>query len=422
MRQAVIKAVTKQYLESGDFNGYPVYALKEAFNIDNDVAKELIRELISDREIDVVFGNIHPNPHIKAFSETTAEQQIEFLGTLGFSEHFCLYPTKETLANIKEEKDYGDEPYTEQLALGGGQLDFRVFELSVLEHYRNDPRYYYQTDFINGQISVTDEYFESELMAEHDQVLLQTFGFAHDKDLNRAVAVFLRYLSDLSPEHQKIWKSKELSGDFQLHPDYLRNSMGHWGTRISIFEAFNQEMLVINEMAALMGKPPLFRNTYQHDYPRNFGFLLRPTLAEFNAFILLLDQLMSDNLNNKFFTPELELEEDHERPDGKVEVRRKGTIVLLDEWVNYYFRTQEPEPLEQMLASFRKVRKLRQKPAHSVREDEFDQKYFHEQRSLVMDAYAAVRTIRLVLANHPSVRANPPEINKFLFEGKIWTV
>jgi hypothetical protein len=75
-----------------------------------------------------------------------------------------------------------------------------------------------------------------------------------------------------------------------------------------------------------------------------------------------------------------------------------------------------------MLASFRKVRKLRQKPAHSVREDEFDQKYFHEQRSLIMDAYAAVRTLRLVLANRPSVRANPPEINKFLFEGKIWTV
>jgi hypothetical protein len=335
--QAVIEEVTKQYLESGDFNGYPVYALKQSFNISDEAAKVLLRELISDREIDVVFGNIHPNQHIKAFSDTTAEQQIEFLDTLEFSEHFCLYPTKEILANIEDKKDYGDEPYKEQLALGGGQLDFRVFDLSVLEHYRNDPRYYYQTDFINGQISVTDEYFESELMAEHDQVLLQTFGFAHDKDLNRAVAVFLRYLSDLSPEHQKIWKSKELSGDYQLHPDYLRNSMGHWGTRMSIFEAFNQEMLVINEMAALMGKPPLFRNTYQHDYPRNFGFLLRPTLAEFNAFVLLLDQLMSDNLNNKFFTPGLELEEDHERPDGKLEVRRKGTVTLLDEWVNHYF-------------------------------------------------------------------------------------
>lgn len=422
MNQSVTDAVTKQYLESGDFNGYPVYAIKKAFNVEDNEAKDLLRDLIRARCIDVVFGNIHPNPHIKAFSDTTADQQIEFLEDLEFSDHFCLYPSRETLSKTKQINDYSGEPYTEQLALGGGQLDFRVFDLSVLEHYRNDPRYYYQTDFINGQISVTDEYFESELMADHDQVLLQTFGFAHDKDLKRVVAVFLRYLSDLSPEHQKIWKSKELSGDYQLHPDYLRNSMGHWGTRFSIFEAFNQEMLVINEMASLMGKPPLFKNTYQHDYPRNFGFLLRPTLTEFNAFVLLLDQLMSDNLNKKFFTPELEPEEDHQRKDGKVEVRRKGTIALLDEWVNLYFRPQEPEPLERMLASFRKVRKLRQKPAHSVREDEFDQKYFHEQRSLVIDAYGAVRTLRLVLANHPSVRANPPEIHEFLCEGKIWTV
>lgn len=422
MNQAIIEEVTKHYLESGDFNGYPVSALKEHFNIGDEAAKDVLRALIVARKIDVVFGNIHPNPHIKAFSDTTAEQQIEFLETLDFSDHFCLYPSRETLANYVQRNDYADKPYTEQLALGDGQLDFRVFDLSVLEYYRNDPRYYYQTDFINGQISVSDEYYESELMANHDQVLLQTFGFAYDKDRNRAVAVFLRYLSDLSPEHQRIWKSKELSGEYQLHPDYLRNSMGHSATRLSIFEAFNQELLIINEMAALMGKPPLFRNTYQYDYPRNFGFLLRPTLAEFNSFVLLLDQLMSDNLNAKFFTPELNLEEDHQRSNGKVEVRRKGTIALLDEWVNHYFRPQEPKPLERMLAAFRKVRKLRQKPAHSIREDEFDQKYFHEQRSLIMEAYGAVRTLRLVLANHPSVKANPPEINEFLFEGKIWTI
>jgi hypothetical protein len=422
VNQAIIDEVTKHYWESGDFNGYPVSALKKQFGLNDETARAIILDLIQARQIDVVFGNNHPNPHIKAFSYDTAEKQIEFLEELEFSEHFCLYPSKERLAKAKQINDYSGEPYTQQLALGGGQLDFRVFDISVLEYYRNDPRYYYQTDFINGQISVTDEYFESELMAEHDQVLLQSFGFAHDEDLNRAVAVFLRYLSDLSPEHQKIWKSKELSGDYQLHPDYLRNSMGHWGTRMSVFEAFNQEMLVINEMAALIGKPPLFKKTYQHDYPRNFGFLLRPTLSEFNAFVLLLDQLMSDNLNHKFFTPELELEEDHPRADGKVEVRRKGTIALLDEWVNHYFRPQEPEPLQRMLASFRKVRKLRQKPAHSVHEDKFDQKYFHEQRSLIIEAYGAVRTLRLVLANHPRVRANPPEINEFLYEGKIWTV
>ncbi|APG27027.1 AAA family ATPase [Syntrophotalea acetylenivorans] len=422
MNQTVIDKITKHYLESGDFNGYPVYALKKKYEINDESAKALLRELILSRKIDVVFGNIHPNPHIKAFSDTSAEQQIEFLEQLEFVDHFCLYPSKETLSQFVQRPDYSSEPYTEQLALGEGQLDFRVFDLSVLEYYRNDPRYHYQTDFINGQISVTNEHYESESMPEHDQVLLQTFGFAHDKNLNRAVAVFLRYLSDLSPEHQAIWKYKELKGDYQLHPDYLRNSMGHWGTRISIFEAFSQEMQLINEMANLIGKPPLFRQTYEHEYPRNFGFLLRPTLAELNAFVLLLDQLMSDNLNKKFFSPELELEQDHAREDGRVEVRRKGTIALLDEWVHHYFQPENPEPLDRMIATFRKVRSLRQKPAHSIREDVFDQKYFRDQRSLIMDAYGAIRTLRLVLANHPNVKANAPKINKFLYEGKIWSI
>lgn len=422
MNQMVIDEITKHYLESGDFNGYPVYALKKKYEINDKSAKELLRGLILSRKIDVVFGNIHPNPHIKAFSDSSAEQQVEFLKQLEFGDHFCLYPSKETLSQFAPRPDYSNKPYTERLALGDGQLDFRVFDLSVLEHYRNDPRYHYQTDFINGQISVTNEHFESETMPEHDQVLLQTFGFAHDKDLNRAVAVFLRYLSDLSPEHQSIWKSKELKGDYQLHPDYLRNSMGHWGTRISIFEAFSQEMQLINEMATLIGKPPLFRRTYENEYPRNFGFLLRPTLAEFNAFVLLLDQLMSDNLNKIFFSPELELEQDHAREDGRVEVRQKGTIALLDEWVHHYFRPQDPEPLDRMIATFRKVRSLRQKPAHSIREDVYDQKYFRNQRSLIMDSYGAIRILRLVLANHPNVKAYPPRINEFLFEGKIWTI
>ncbi|NTU50247.1 MAG: AAA family ATPase [Desulfobulbaceae bacterium] len=422
MHDAVTEAVISFYFESGDFNGYPVYRLKNDFDLSEDEAKKLLHELIDAERVDVVFGNIHPNPHIKAFSNTSKAEQLDFLEALDFSEHFCLFPTPQELANCGVRPNFDNEPYKNELALGAGQLDYRVFDLSVLEYYRNDPRYFYRTDFINGQISIHDEHFESGSMPEHDQVLLQTFGFAHDKDLNRVAAVFLRYLSDLSPEHQKLWRVKQLEGEYQLHPDYLRNSMGHWGTRISIFEAFLHELRIINEMSALIGKPPLFRNPHENETPRKFGFLLRPTLAEFNTFVLLLDQLMSDNLNKAFFSPEVELSEDIQRDDGKVEVRQKGTIKLLEEWVTMHYRPADPEPLEKMIATFRKARTLRQKPAHAPQEDTFDQKYFREQRLLIIDAYAAIRTVRLILANHPKVRAKPPVIDEFLYEGKIWTI
>jgi hypothetical protein len=73
-------------------------------------------------------------------------------------------------------------------------------------------------------------------MPEKDKILLQSFGFSFDKNGNRAVAVFLRYLANLSSEHQQIWKAKELSGPRHLHPDYFKSSVvGDWGEGHPIF-------------------------------------------------------------------------------------------------------------------------------------------------------------------------------------------
>lgn len=293
----------------------------------------------------------------------------------------------------------------------------------MLEHYRNDPRYYYETNFISGSISIRDEYFESSSLPEHDQVLLQTFGFAYDEDFNRAVAVFIRYLADLSPEHQRVWHAKMLSGDYKLHPDYYRSSiLGEWGTRISIFEAFTLELTVINQMAERMGRPALFRETFTSNRPTEFGFLLRPTLAEFNAFVHLLDKMLSDNINKDFFLDDVPLEEDQTRPDGKIVVRQKGTLALLEEWLRKFFRPSDPKPFDDMFKGFRSVRKLRQKPAHAVNENVFDIAYFKNQRRLVIDTYDSLRTLRLVLANHPRVKCNPPEIQDHLAKGAIWDI
>ena len=118
------------------------------------------------RKIDVMFGNVHPNPHIKAFSDIPNEDQQKFLDDVEFTDHICLYPSREFLTKIPDVERFKDTPFTYELALGAGQLDFRVFDLSVLEYYRNDPRYYYETDFINGSISIHDEYFEAGTMPE----------------------------------------------------------------------------------------------------------------------------------------------------------------------------------------------------------------------------------------------------------------
>ena len=70
----------------------------------------------------------------------------------------------------------------------------------------------------------------------------------------------------------------------------------------------------------------------------------------------------------------------------------------------------------------KKVRILRQQPAHKIKEDVFDQKYFKEQRKLILNAYTGIRTIRLIFANHLKVRVADIDIPDWLQEGKIWHI
>jgi hypothetical protein len=416
----IYEIVERKYFESSDFNGMPIYGFEGTFDVDTPEFRAVLRAGI---EKEILTANFHGNTHILRFSGTPTVKLLEVFDSAEYPSHTCLYPHPKKLIDSPRLAGYAASPYAAELAKGGGQLDFRAFDLSVLENYRNDPRYSYNTDFIHGQICIEDAYYDSGKMQEHDQILLDSFGFAYDDDMSRYVAVFLRYLSKLSPEHQRIWRAKEAFGNIKLHPDYYASSIeGSWGTRLSIFEAFVMELQTINEMCALMGRASLFRHSYSEDRPKEFGFLLRPTVAEFNDFILLLDKMMSDNINKDFFGSDVELESDEIRGDGKIVVKPKGTIQILESWFAKMFRAVDATPVDTMIGAFKRVRKLRQTPAHKVNANAFDQNIFRKQRDIVIDAYNAVRTLRLLLSNHPAVLNNPPKINEQLFNGKIWDI
>jgi hypothetical protein len=306
-----------------------------------------------------------------------------------------------------------------RLALGEPQLVHVAFDLTILEFYRNDPRYHYRHDDTQGSISISDAYYRKGRMPSRDQILLETFGFAYNGRFDRAVASFLWYLSTLTPEHQSIWQAKILRGKYKLHPVYFRtNILGQWSVEVSIFTAFLEEIRVINAMSKAMGRKPLFRNEIDpSDKPREFGFLIRPTSKEFGEFQHLLDKLISDNIDPAFFGNEINFEEEHPRPDGRIEIRRKGTLRALEEWLRRRFRPQDAAPFDSMFETFKAVRKARQGPAHSVDDNRFEQKYFRQQRQLVNRAYNAVRTLRLLFANHPSCKSVP--VPKWLFEGQL---
>jgi hypothetical protein len=416
----MLEEITCFYLDSHDFNGMPAMELASKLNLDHENLIKGLSSLIEDETASVVFGDIHPNPHIRAFPDEAKYDQIAKLSTPKL-DHACVYPLPKHLEKVVHRSEYEGSPFTLSLALGTPQLAFRAFDLSVLEHYRNDPRYYYSNNDVLGSISVHDEYFRSNQMAESDQVLLQTFGFCYDSDFNRGVAAFMRYLSRLSPAHQQIWKAKELSGDYRLHPDYFRISiLGEWGEKISIFTAFIEEIKVINAIAEAMGRAHLFRNEFsQGQKPREFSFLVRPTLGEFNDFVLLLDKMISENISKDFLRNEVPDEYEELRGNGKVLVRPKGTLTMLDEWIHQYFCTDDWDPPNRMLRAFREIRRKRQRPAHAIDENVSDQKYFHDQRELMMRAYEGMRTLRLMLADYAQV--DNIKIHSYVQDGRIWT-
>ena len=139
-RTKVLDSVTTFYLESHDFNGYPVYKLNERIpTVGRCKQKHSIEELVSLGEVDVTLTG---NTHIKPFNIPDTIGQIVGLKALELRNTSRLIPKPETLAKLPELKKYEDRPYTKALALGEGQLEYRSFDLSVLEHYRNEPSIY----------------------------------------------------------------------------------------------------------------------------------------------------------------------------------------------------------------------------------------------------------------------------------------
>lgn len=421
-KEVLLEEITRFYLESRDFNGIPLQKLDSKLELNQDELCKGLTSLIEEENVSIVYGDIHPNPHIRALLDAPKEHQIGNL-TPENLKHACAYPLTKHLKRVVDKSKYEGKPFTLMLAHGEPQLAFKAFDLSVLEHYRNDPRYYYSNDDLYGKISISDEYYESEEMPKQDKILLQTFGFCYNSKLDRAVAAFVRYLSDLSPEHQQIWKAKMLRGDYKLHPDYYRSSiLGDWAEKIPICKGFVEEIQVINRMAGLMGRAPLFKNDFSEGgVPKEFAFLVRPTLKEFNDFVLLLDKMISENINKEFFQNEIPYEREMARADGKIMVEGRGTLAILQDWIRKYFWADDWKNIDEMFTTFKEVRRKRQKPAHSLDENVFDQKYFHEQRELMIRVYRAIKILRLTLGNHPKVKNGEYEISDYLCSGKIWT-
>lgn len=146
---------------------------------------------------------------------------------------------------------------------------------------------------------------------------------------------------------------------------------------------------------------------------------LHQLLKNYNDFVLLLDKMISDNINKDFFKGQMELFEFKELEEGIVERIQKGTLQLFEEWLLSNYNTDNQEMLKELFKPLRKVRRERQNPAHKISEDVYDKKYIEKQREMISKAYYSIRAFREIFQQHP--KAKNVEIPDWLNNGEIKT-
>lgn len=416
--QLFLELIVEFYIHSDErFNGIPLHTLLELTKLSWDDALPILIDLVEVGKVTLCFASVSINPHIKRLPDLPTDKQVEILRKEG-PEYVCAYPTSEIVKERADASQYDDRPFTEELLLGAAQLTSVFFDMAALERYYNDPRYHFSFTGFGGSLGISDKFYFSDKTRDRDKVGLKTFGLGFDENGNRVVVVYLCYLANLTSEHQQYWNTYKLTAPCKVVEEYYRTSiLGKFPQYYSIYGAFIRELEIINEMCGKMEKPDLFRRTFKNNGPREFGFFFRPTLTNYNRFIHLLDKMLSENINLDFFAEDVSLEEEIKRANGRIEVRRRNSIAILDEWLKEYIRDPEEGVLDKIVKPMRDVRRQRQSPAHKIEEDTYDTKYFDLQREVMERCYTSARYIRLLFANHPWT--TDVEVPEWLYKGRI---
>lgn len=410
--RSVLDAITDHFVRSRDFNGILASQLAERTGLSRVDLIPILESLLTNGQITIAFDRFQGNPHILRFPPPEKDRQREMLMSENLGV-FGLYPSPKSLTERIDIASFNDKPFTKRLALGEAQLTPVFFELSVLESYYRDPRYHFYYNDMGGRISIREEAYRSSDVDDRDKILLDTFGIAYDDRRNRVVIVYLRYLSDLSPEHQQIWNARVVRGLCAMNSDYARATLfGEWPEHYSAYQAFLAEIAEINKLSALIGKPAIFRDDFSTGRPPGLHPMLRPTGRNLQEFVHLLDKMLSENLNRDFFRNDVPLEEERQRGDGKILVTPLGTLTLLRNWLSKHYRTSDGADIsDEIVIPIKRIRDLRQKPAHVIDEDKFDISLPGQQDKLLTDLVHALQKLRLVLMSHPSSRGKykPPD-------------
>lgn len=455
MYKHLLNYILKFYINSIDFNGCRLHDLYKRFpNI--KLLKISIIRLLQSKEIDLYYCDT--NPYVKNFSlNIPRKKMIELIEALpetyNFNKYYkeisisditikvaeeqendplfpiSLFPSSKVIKKyIKTKPKYLNlPPFNKMLMEGMPHLHFLYFRIDVLNRFLNDPRYTVHNYDYTGLIYYNfreDNNLEKDM---HD-IYLSHFGIAYNKiTKENAITIFPHDLRRLSLKHQCYFYSYLLKcqNDYLPESDYYKNVMGESSDGISIFDAFIQEMVLINQMFKiicgqnLFTKIATFNNTSRPEYFHSF---LAPTNITYCNFCRTLFRLVIDQLNKKamlLFAKKLNI--------YYKEIENLGTMTLLQEIFNKGFQANNGEETGTKIINIWKteIHESRNIQSHSFIEDKYDIKIYTKYRKTLQEAYISIRLIRLVLSEYPIIKKSIKDgnivISDDLFYGKIKT-
>jgi hypothetical protein len=420
MKNVIFPRILDNYekgIKDETFNGIKLQEINQG--VADAALNSIILELVIERKIDIISSETQLNPHIKRHPPQPVDVQLKYFNILE-KYHTCLYPTQETIATNLHLEFLDPRPFTKEIARGHHELKPIFFEIGALDRYRLDPRYHFNFSEYAGRISMSSETETSGPIPKRDQISIQTFGLGIDEDDNAVVCVFLRYLSQLSSEHQRHWESFVSVRPAKMHINYYKSSyLGNVFENNSAIATIRIAINSINEVCEKVWGARLFVNSVPSDIHYNLSPFMRASESDYLIFVHELDKLISENINLKFFDGKVDPYTLVPHSDGLVERKLKGTLTLLDEWLfegDIHWRDAKTARRE-VMQPFRKLRRERQKPAHVTSQNKFSPKRTNERREILGSTAFALANIMRMLMKHP--QSPIIKIPQWLQEGRI---
>lgn len=376
-------AVIEKFCDGDSSNGLTLSALSHQFDETPSIRiQEAICSLISTRRVVLNFGT--PNNHILLYWPRTVEDQLAMMRReldLGA----CLYPHCDVVGPRIPKDERMRAPFTTLIQTAIPQIQHFLFELPVLEYYLRDPKYLVGITGKCGHMSISNAAYFAEETLKRDYSYVQGFALAvSKKNGTRYVAVSLRDLARLTPEHQQRWKTFIVdSPESEIDSQYLDSVIfGKWPKRTPIVNCLFEYIGLLNRFSLAHKRSRLFKGEPTHDLDFRLGPFWSPTLRNYEDFVLGLHQLLIDNIDTKALRKRFGSKD----VDGNL----KGGLRCISEWVENESGTIGEEELWSWFSGIRQLPKERAN-VHRLKADKVSLDYYREQNKWLQVAVGWLR-------------------------------